>query len=105
VDGLTPVPEDEWISIADVAGDDYAQWSPDGRTLYFSSGRDGYNCLWGQRLNPESHRPTGEAFAVQPLHGRLSFEHRGWSTAGGRIALALVETTGNVWMMSPARER
>jgi Tol biopolymer transport system component len=100
VDGPKPVPESAWITIAEARTDDYAGWSPDGKTLYFTSGRDGYNCLWGQRIEAGSHRPVGEAFAVQHLHGRVSFEHRGWSAAGGRIGLALVEATGNVWMMS-----
>ena len=56
-----------------------------GRRLYFTSSRDGYSCLWGQRIEASSRRPVGEAFAVQHLHGRLSFEHGGWSAAAGRI--------------------
>src|SRR5262249_54749856 len=75
MDGLKPVPESAWIAIAEEANDDWANWSPDGKTLYFTSARDGNNCLWGQRIEPSSHRPVGEAFAVQHLHGRLSFQH------------------------------
>ena len=99
-DGPKPVPESAWIPVAEVAPDDYANWSPDGKTLFFTSPQDGHSCPWGQRLDARTHRPTGDAFAVQHLHGRLGFGHGGWSAAGGRIALALVETTGNVWMMS-----
>jgi WD40-like Beta Propeller Repeat len=80
--------------------DVWANWSPDGKTLYFTSGRDGHDCLWGQWLEPGSHRPVGEAFSVQHLHGRVSYRQGGWSAAGGRIGMALVETTGNVWMVS-----
>ena len=100
LDGPKPVPEGAWITIAEAGGDDWANWSPDGKTLYFTSGRDGHNCLCGQRIAGSSHRPVGEAFAVQHLHGRVSFGHGGWSVAGGRIGLALVETTGNIWTMS-----
>ena len=105
VDGPKPVPESAWITIAEAAGDDWANWSPDGKTLYFTSPRDGHNCLWGQRIDASSHRPVGEAFAVQHLHGRVSFDHFGWSAAGGRIGLALVEATGNIWMMSRSGAR
>jgi tricorn protease-like protein len=105
VDGPKPVPESAWITIAEARTDDYANWSPDGETLYFTSSRDGHNCLWGQRIEASSHRPVGEPFTVQHLHGRVSFGHQGLSAAGGRIGLALVEATGNVWMMSRSGAR
>jgi hypothetical protein len=103
--GPKPVPESAWITIAEAGIDDYANWSPDGKTLYFSSPRDGHTCLWGQRIEASSHQPVGEAFAVQHLHGRVSFRRAGWSAASGRIALALVEDTGNIWMMSRSGAR
>ena len=99
-DGSRPVPHGAWLTIADVGPDDYANWSPDGKTLYFTSGRDGYACLWGQRIDGDSRRPVGEVFAVQHFHGRMSFDHGGWSAAAGQIAIPLVQKTGNVWMMS-----
>jgi Tol biopolymer transport system component/DNA-binding winged helix-turn-helix (wHTH) protein len=99
-DGPKPIPESAWLTIAEVEPDDYANWSPDGKTLYFTSSRDGYSCLWGQRIDASSSRLVGEAFAVQHFHGRVSFEHGGWSAAAGRIAIPLVEKTGNLWMMS-----
>ena len=100
LDGPKPVPESAWTTIAEVGSADTADWSPDGKTLYFTSRRDGHKCLWGQRLEAISRRPAGEAFAVQHFHGRASFQAGGWSAAGGRIVIALVENTGNIWMMS-----
>ena len=100
IDGPKPVPESAWIKISPAQAQDWANWSPDGKTLYFTSRRDGHNCLWGQRLDPRSRRPIGEPFAVQHFHGRLAYQQGGWSAAGGRIALVLVENTGNIWMMS-----
>ena len=100
IDGPKPVPESAWITIADEEAEDWANWSPDGNTLYFTSRRDGHSCLWAQRIGASSRRPVGEPFAVQHLHGRVSYQQGGWSAAGGRIGLLLIEATGNVWMMS-----
>jgi Tol biopolymer transport system component/DNA-binding winged helix-turn-helix (wHTH) protein len=100
IDGPKPVPESAWIKIAEEGAEDWANWSPDGKTLYFTSARDGHTCLWGQRIAADSYRPEGEAFAVQHLHGRAAYEQLGWSAAGGRIAMVLNEGTGSVWMMS-----
>jgi Tol biopolymer transport system component len=102
IDGARPVPESAWISIAEEGTSDWANWSPDGKTLYFTSERDGHDCLWAQRLEPVSHRPAADAFPVQHLHGRLSYADYGWSAAGDRIAIALEEIAGSVWMMSPS---
>jgi Tol biopolymer transport system component len=100
LDGPKLVPEGAWIKITEEGPEDWANWSPDGRTLYFTSERDGHFCLWGQHLDANSHRPVGEAFAVQHFHGRASYQQGGWSAAGGRIAVVLVDGTKNIWMMS-----
>jgi Tol biopolymer transport system component/DNA-binding winged helix-turn-helix (wHTH) protein len=107
VDGPKPIPESSWITIAKEGegAEDWAGWSPDGKTLYFTSGTDGHTCLWGQRIDATAHQPVGGAFAVQHLHGRLSYQQGGWSAAGGRIAMVLREDTGNIWMMSRAGAR
>jgi len=105
VDGPKPVPESAWIMIAEAGAEDWANWSPDGKTLYFTSPRDGHYCLWGQRIEAISHRPVGEPFAVQHLHGRVSYQQGGWSAAAGRIGLLLVENAGNIWEMSRSGAR
>ena len=106
--GPRSIPESAWIMIADVSTEDWANWSPDGRTLYFPSERDGHRCLWGQRIDTVGHRPVGEPFAAWHFHGRASYAYccqDGWSAAAGRIAIALKEDTGNIWLMSRPRTR
>jgi Tol biopolymer transport system component len=105
LDTPRPIPENAWITIADAWIEDWAHWSPDGRTLYFPSGRDGHRCLWGQRIDAVSRRPVGEPLAVWHFHGRASYRQDGWSAAGGRIAIVLREDTGNIWMMSRSGAR
>ncbi len=100
LDGPHPLPESSWIQVAEGAPEDWANWSPDGQTLYFSSARDGHMCFWGQRLDPQSHRPIGEEFPAQHLHGRVTYQQGGWSIGGGQLAMVATEDRGNIWIMS-----
>jgi serine/threonine protein kinase/Tol biopolymer transport system component len=94
-----PVQENEWILIKDFFS---AVWSPAGNLLYGFSGRDGYWCIWAQRLNPVTKQPIGLPFPVFHSHGaRLSLGNatEGWlSVAGNRMVFSMGERTGNIWM-------
>jgi Tol biopolymer transport system component len=94
------VPESQWIDIAEAGPEDWANWSPDGRTIYFTSPRDGHFCLWAQRIDPVSRRPAGKAFPALHLHGNANYQQGGWSAAGDRIAMVLTADSGNVWLLS-----
>jgi eukaryotic-like serine/threonine-protein kinase len=105
-----PVPEQEWITIADTGGDDKPRWSPDGNTLYFVSERDGFRCIWAQRLDSRK-RPLGAAIAVFHAHqsqrslfnvgpGDLSI-----SVARDKIVFNMSERAGNLWLMNVAGRR
>jgi len=57
--------EKEWVTITDGSGFDIdANWSPDGSLLYFFSERDGFRCIWGQKLDPTSKTLLGAPFPV-----------------------------------------
>src|SRR5258708_38181092 len=59
----------EWIAVTDGRNiDDKPQFSPDGNTMYFTSTRDGYLCIWAQRLDPVSKHPLGPPFAFEHFH-------------------------------------
>lgn len=101
-----PPDERDWIAIA---GDNSVtmscRWSPDGSVLYFISGQDGSSCIWAQRLEPATKRPTGDPWPVHHAHSaRLSLAIPANLFAlprdapGARIVFPMAETTGNIWM-------
>jgi serine/threonine protein kinase len=106
--GAAPVPARDWVPITDGTGlDRDAVWAPDGNLLYFFSERDGFRCIWAQRLESVTKRPLGEMFPVYHLHharrstGSLDdLSLARLSTAPGRLFFSMGEYTGNIWMAS-----
>ena len=99
--------ESEWISITDgsqVERD--ACWSPDGSLLYFISERDGFRCIWAQRLQRVTKHPAGPPFAIQHFHHARHLLTRlgsrspatGMSVTRDKLVLAFGELTGNIWL-------
>ena len=67
-----PGKEAEWVPITDgLHGDDKPQFSPDGNTVYFTSTRDGYLCIWTQRLDPTTKHPVGAPVAFEHFHNSM----------------------------------
>jgi hypothetical protein len=97
-------PESEWIPIGDGKGmDRRPAWSPDGNLLYFTSERDGFRCIWAQRLNRDK-KPAGAPFVVEHFHtARRSLFNvptvgeLGLDVIRDRIVLSFGEMTGNIW--------
>lgn len=70
--------------------------------LYFISDRDGFNCIWARRLNPESKRPEGEPFAVHHIHhpqrSPAPLPDLGMGVAHDKLVLNILQRKGNIWM-------
>ena len=87
-----------WIRVGEGA---HPWWSPDGKLVYFLSTRDGFQCIWAQRLAADTRQPAGENFAAQHFHGARRAPDPavlGWGLASDRFVLPISETTGNVWL-------
>ena len=102
-------PSGDWISVTDGMGlDRNCAWSPGGGILYYLSERDGFRCIWAQRLDATTKKPAGEPFAAAHFHSaRRSLLALGDVGAIGlsvtpeKLIFSLGEVTGNVWMAVP----
>lgn len=100
-----PIPRDRWIPITpEDAFVNAPTFSADSGTVYYLSNRDGAVCVWAQRLDPETGRPRGEAFAVWHLHEashslwRIPMPLRGLTAARDRLIVSIAESSGNIWL-------
>jgi eukaryotic-like serine/threonine-protein kinase len=103
--------ESEWIAVT--PEDEHSRnpcWSADGGVLYYLSERDGFRCIWGQRLDRATRRPQGKPFAVRHFHGTRygltdPANPGGMSLAAARnrLVFTMYETRGEVWVTRAGR--
>ena len=75
------------------------RWSTDGNAIYFWSLRDGFRCLYLQRLDPGTKIPKGAPVAILHRHGSQRYPWSGGTLAvsSGRIAFTLTDELANIW--------
>jgi len=99
-----------WTPVTDgKAWDAKPRWLDDSSIIYYSD-RDGFGCLWKQRLGPDK-KPVGAPTAVHHFH-RAAQSPRSLFRENFQIAvtrniliLNLVDATGDIWMIDPPRRR
>jgi serine/threonine protein kinase len=99
--------ENEWAPIlASTGAGRTAGLSPDGSLLYALLETDGFRCLYGLRLDPQTGQPRGNPSLIAHFHDAA----RSWGSTGrgsaavkGLFVADLFETTSNVWIGSLAR--
>jgi Tol biopolymer transport system component len=76
-------------------------WSASGDSLYFFSRKDDFYCLWNQRVDPLSGRPTGAARTVYHFHGSRIMPLTRWIAVGADgLVVRLTESSTSVWLAS-----
>jgi hypothetical protein len=96
------VDESEWIQLTGGTGIEATPWwSPDVGILYFLSRRDGFQCIWAQRLDKATKRPAGRPFDIAHFHGarhRVKEVGFGPGLSANKLVFTINETSGNIWM-------
>ena len=97
--------EAEWIPVTDGQhSDDKPQFSADGNTVYFTSTRDGYLCIWAQKLDPTTKHPLGPPFAYEHFHNSAGHDAStnqagsDLSVARDKILINLPDTHSAIWL-------
>jgi Tol biopolymer transport system component len=81
-------------------------WSPDGRTIFFLSDRDGFLCVYGRHVKPETAQPTGSVFRVFDAHqARWTIDSPtaapadiGLSATRDSLVLMMTTRQANIWL-------
>lgn len=61
--GVVPATGGPWTRLA-IEDGEKPRWGPDGRTIYFYSGRGGSRNVWGIRFDPRTGTSVGDPFKV-----------------------------------------
>jgi Tol biopolymer transport system component/DNA-binding winged helix-turn-helix (wHTH) protein len=104
---VSPAGGGAWIPITpddDRYFEDKPRWSPDGRTLYFLSNRNGFWNLWGRRFDPERGWASGAPFQVSRFDSSLQMVRENVADVqiaitSRRLILPVTQTSGAVWVL------
>jgi Tol biopolymer transport system component len=103
---VVPASGGEWISIAGGnSWNDKPRWSPDGRTIYFLSTREGFLNVWGVPFDARKGRPSGQPFQLTRfgLTGSMIADRDmtlvETSFGGNALAVPMNEASGSIWML------
>jgi hypothetical protein len=109
---MTPSDESSYFWIRTITdgqfNDDKPQFSPDGNTIYFTSTRDGYLCIWAQRLDPMTKQPVGAAYPYQHFHNSMGHSvatipdllmESDLSVARDKIMICLPQMSSSLWLL------
>jgi Tol biopolymer transport system component/DNA-binding winged helix-turn-helix (wHTH) protein len=94
-----------WIRLTDGKyWDDKPRWSPDGRTIYFMSGRGGFYGVWAVHFDPLRGRGLGVPFLVKAFDDPSFIIPRNTviveiSVSQNSLVVPLQQVSGGIWLL------
>jgi dipeptidyl aminopeptidase/acylaminoacyl peptidase len=84
--------------------DDKPRWSPDGKSIYYLSGRKGFFNVWGIHFDPVKGKPEGEPFQVTTFDNpRLMVADVmptvGLSLTEDKLIVTVAQVSGSIWVL------
>jgi Tol biopolymer transport system component/DNA-binding winged helix-turn-helix (wHTH) protein len=102
---VVPASGGPWTRITDgKQWDDKPRWSPDGKTIYLVSGRDGFFNVWGIHFDPTAGKTVGQPFQVSKFESPRMMIPRwiplvGLSLTQDKLVLTVAEESGSIWVL------
>lgn len=93
----------DWIWVTEEPFNLTFAWAPDGTDLYYFHSRDGFRCLWSQRVEDlQRGRRAGPPRSIRHFHSFQNYPLNGsaLSVAGNRVAVVLAQHRSNLWRAS-----
>lgn len=102
---VAPAAGGSWIRITDgKRWDDKPHWSPDGKVIYFVSGRTGFFNVWGVRFDPDNGKTVGAPFPVTVFDNPGEMIPKFMPTVSlsltqDRLVPTVAQVSGNIWVL------
>jgi hypothetical protein len=94
-----------WTRITDGKHwDDKPRWSPEGKKIYFVSGRGGFFNVWGIHFDSSKGTPVGEPFRVTAFENPAMMladwiPNVDFSLTQDKLILIMEERFGSIWVL------